>query len=324
MWAQAQLIQRFGRNRDPRLINRGIQIGLTTKTSRRSRGANEIQARLVTVQRVTGPVSPNQIEHAMLNQVPFGSASRIMRDRDNQTELIGQMLQANFPQPPPPASGTTAIGLDQQVGFSRIEQTPHFQPPSPDRRHRKLGGIMRDAHPNVALVVTNVIDAVGDDFALGRVQKVVHIHVAPLLPPFRPGLLKVADQLTLFGIDTDGWPMATLISLSPTAEGAKLLVTVGRLFAGQPFVIDPQRIILPLQQPTNRRQTDRILGCQGFLDFAQRLVRPLQSQHRVARRLFGQQSFQGDQQSGGFFSTKGRPPPLSCTRSVKSLAAISP
>ena len=324
MGAQMYLSQFFLRDGEARFINRGVQIGLATKASGRGGRADEIEHGFVTVQGVSGPVSTNQVEHAMLNQVPFRGPRWIMGHRDNQPKLIGQPLQANFPQPSSVTIGTTPIRLDQQVSFPRIKNTSQFQPPSSDRGHGKLGGIMRRAHDDITLVMAEVIDAIGDGFALGRTQKVVDIDLASLLPPFHPGLLKVADQLALFGIDTDGWPMAALISLSPANKVTKLLVTVGRLLSCHPFVVDPQRIISCLQQTTNRRQTDRMYRHQGLLDFAQRLVRPFQSRNRVTRRLLNQQRFQSRQQPRRFFSTRGRPPPLALIRSLKSLAFSSP
>jgi hypothetical protein len=38
-------------------------------------------------------------------------------------------------------------------------------------------------------------------------------------------------------------------------------------------------------------------------------VRPLQARDGVAGRFLGHQRFQGGQQSGRFFSVRGRPPP---------------
>lgn len=323
MSAQTYLSQLFRRDGDSRLINRRIQIGLTTKASGRDGRADEIEHGVVTLQRVTRPVGTHQVEHAMLNKIPFRRAGGIMRDRDNQTELVSQTLQANFPEPPPTAIRTTPIGLDQQVSFTRVKKAPLFQPPRADRRDGKLGGIMRCTDENIALVMADVIDPIRDGFALSQVQKVVHIDLAPLLPPLYPGLLKVADQFTLFGINTDGWPTAAQISLSPAHNVTKLWVTVGRLFARHSFVIDPQRISSCLQQTTNRRGADGILRGQGFLNFAQRFVRPLQTRDGVTGRFLGQQRFQGRQQPWRFFSTRGRPPPLTLIRALKSLAAIS-
>lgn len=136
---------------------------------------------------------------------------------------------------------------------------------------------MGGAYNYIALVEANVIDTVGNSFSLGQAQKVVHIDLTSLLPPRLACLLKVADQLTLFGIDTNDRPLAAQVRLSPAGQVAKLLITVGRLLARQPFVIDPQRIILPFQQPTDRRQAEVIIAGQGLLNFAQRLVRPFQA-----------------------------------------------
>ena len=56
MWAQTKLIQLFRQDGDPSLINRGVQISLTTKASRRSRGSNEIEDGFITIQGMTSPV----------------------------------------------------------------------------------------------------------------------------------------------------------------------------------------------------------------------------------------------------------------------------
>lgn len=72
MWTQAQLFHCFERGRDPGLIDGGVQIGLAAKAGGRGGSPNVVEHCLVAVQGVTGPVATNEIEHAMLDQVPFG------------------------------------------------------------------------------------------------------------------------------------------------------------------------------------------------------------------------------------------------------------
>ena len=76
--------QLFFGNRNARLIDCRVQISLTTKARGRGRRPNVVEHRLIAVQRMTCPVAANQVEHAMLNRVPFGGSGRIMVDRDNQ------------------------------------------------------------------------------------------------------------------------------------------------------------------------------------------------------------------------------------------------
>lgn len=287
MWTQTQLIQGFDRDRDPRLIDGGIQIGLAAKARGRGRGPNVVKHRFITVQRVTSPVGTDQVKHPMLDQVPLGGPRRIVVDGDNQAKLIGQLLQFDPPQPGSIPIRPPTVGLDQQAALAGIQHPSQFQPPRSDRRDRKLSRIMRRADNDIAQVMGDVIDAVGNSFALGQTQKVVYIHLAPLLAPLFASLLKVTDQLRLFRIDTDDRPVVAQVSLPIADQVAKLLIPVGRWFARYPFVIDPQRIISDLQQATDRRQTDRILARQGLLNFAQRLVRPFQSRNRVTRRFIG-------------------------------------
>ncbi len=289
------LSQLFLGNSDTRLINCRIQIGLATKACGRGRSPNKIEESIVTVQGMTGPVCADQVEHAMLNQVPFRGTGGIMSNRDNQAEFICQTLQAHFPEFAPAAIGATAVGLDQQVSFVGIKDASQFHPPVPDGRDSKLGGIMRGAYPDIALIMSDVIDAIGNGFALSRVQKVVHIDLASLLSPFLAGLLKIADQFTLFGIHTDDRPTAAQISLSPTDNIPKLLVSMWRLLASDPLMVDPQGIIALLQQPADGWQANPICWLQGALDFSQRFVRPFQARHWITRRFLGHQFIQSRQ-----------------------------
>lgn len=247
MGTYPHLSQLFLRNGDTGFVNRRIQISLATKARGRGRGSNKIEESIIAIQGMTSPVGTHQVEHAMLNQVPFRSTGGIMSDGDNQAEFIRQTLQAHFPELAPAAIGATAVGLDQQVFFVGIKEACPFHPPVPNGRNRKLGGIMRGAHPDIAVIMSDVIDAIGNGFALSRVQKVVHIDLAPLLSPFLARLLKIADQFTLFGIHTDDRPTVAQISLSPADDIAKLLVSMRRLLAGDPLMVDPQGIIALLQ-----------------------------------------------------------------------------
>lgn len=188
MRTDTHLGQLFFRNSNARFINRCIQISLTAKSGGRGRGPNEVEYRRITVQGMTGPVPADQVEHAMLHQVPFGGSGWIMVNGDNQTELVSQTLQAHLPELAPTAIGPTAIGLDQHMLFVRIKPLSQFQPPGADCRDCKLSGIVRGPYQHIALIVANVINAIGDRFPLGQTQKIVNIDLAPLLSPLGPGL----------------------------------------------------------------------------------------------------------------------------------------
>src|SRR5262245_27535772 len=175
MGAQTNLSQLFLRNNKTRLINSLVQIGLATKPCGRGRGPNKVENSFITVQRMTCPVGTNQVEHPMLNQVPFGGPRRIMVDRNNQVKLIGQLLQLEPPEPRPVAIGTPAISLDQEAPLPWIAMTAQFQPPSPDGGDRKLGGIMGGPDQNIALVMSDVVDAIQQGFALSQTQKVIEV-----------------------------------------------------------------------------------------------------------------------------------------------------
>ena len=65
--------------------------------------------------------------------------------------------------------------------------------------------MMIDAHVDEALVVDQIIDAIGHGFAISKRKKIIHLH-ARLLSfglPFTPLVLKVAEQFLFLAIDRD-------------------------------------------------------------------------------------------------------------------------
>lgn len=92
MRPQGQLGHGFGRDLGPGFIKGGVQIGLTAKAGCGGGSANEVEHGFVTVQGMSGPVATNEIEHAMLDQVPLRGPRGVMINGDNQPELISQLL----------------------------------------------------------------------------------------------------------------------------------------------------------------------------------------------------------------------------------------
>jgi hypothetical protein len=151
-----------------------IQLGLTPKTSGRGRGTNVVEYRLVAVKRLASPIGADQIEHPMFNRVPFRSAGGIMGDRDNQSKFIRQLLETHFPHPATATIGITTIGLDQQMFLVWIGRLPHRHPPATNCCHRKLWGVVRNADRDKALILSDIVNAVGYGFSLGQTWKVIH------------------------------------------------------------------------------------------------------------------------------------------------------
>lgn len=225
-----------------------IQLGLAPKTSGRGSGPNVVEDRLVAVERLASPIGADQTEHPMFNRVPFGSAGRVMGHGDNQAKFIGQLLEPLFPDPAPAAIRITTIGLDQQMFLVWIGRLPHYHPPATKCCHGKLWGVVGSADRDKALILPDVVNAIGNGFALGQTWKIIHIHFPPLLTPGSTRVLEIANQLSFLGIDTDHSPATTQIHSTPADNIAKLLISVRVLLTGDTFVIDLQRIIALLQQ----------------------------------------------------------------------------
>ena len=98
---------------------------------------------LITLQGMTRPVGAEQVEHPMLNRIPFGRTRRVMRHRNLQAKLIGQRLEVDFPRQAAVAVRPATIGFDQQVALRRIGVTPHCPPFDPVGSRSTPVGVQR-------------------------------------------------------------------------------------------------------------------------------------------------------------------------------------
>src|SRR5712692_4249483 len=77
------------------------------------------------LQRTAAPVLGDVAEHAMLDLVPLAGPRRIVTHSDTQTQLIGKLLKAEFPQTRSVSVTTSAVGRDQQLGGTRVGFAAH-------------------------------------------------------------------------------------------------------------------------------------------------------------------------------------------------------
>ncbi len=323
MRSYPQTIKIFVRNFLVQFIFGGVQLGLTKKTGGRGRGTNMVEYRFVTIERLTSPIGTDQTKHAVFNWVPFGSAGRIMGDRDNQAKLIGQVLEAHFPNPAPVAIGATTVGFNQHMLLVRIKQWFHHQPPPSNSSDSKLCGIARSSDRDKALILADVVNAIGNGYALSQTWKVIHIDLPSLFPPGSTRILEIANKLPFFCVNTDGRLSTTQICLTPASKIAKLLISPKGLLTSHTFVVNSQRIITGLQQTADRWGADGIaLVIQSRLNFSQRLVCPFQTRDWVSSSVFHHHFIKCFQQARLFFSTLWRPPPTARMRPFK--AAFAP
>ena len=134
--------------------------------------------------------------------------------------------------------------------------------------------------------------------------------------PLAAGVLEVAHQFPLLGIDADDGIAVTAEATSQSGDVAELLVACGALPGSDLFAVHTEREVEFVEQPGDRACADpdaQPLQLPG--DLGGRLVRPLPDAHRIASRIVLQQPLDLSDYLGRFFSTGLRPPPSLRTRS---------
>src|SRR5262249_35905056 len=108
------------------------------------RRPDQVDDDLQGLQRNPLPIACDVTEEPMLDLVPLARARWLMAKLARQARLVGELLHR---PPPEPGSRTVAaptIGRDQQPGRAGIAPLPQTVPPSADRGHGELGGVVAD------------------------------------------------------------------------------------------------------------------------------------------------------------------------------------
>src|SRR5208283_599335 len=135
--------------------------------------------------------------------VPFAGSWRQMMDLDGYSEFIGEALQFKFPQSHARAVRSAAIGSDDQAARARIATTADVLPPSADRLNREGRRVVVDPDVDPARVSGQIINSIRHGATELLDQEIVHAHFfrIALFAPLAAGVLEIADQLLLLGID---------------------------------------------------------------------------------------------------------------------------
>ena len=121
---------------------------------------------------------------------------------------------------------------------------------------RKGGRIRRLADVHRALIVLQVVNAIGHGFAERILLKIMRVYPFWGTAPGATGVLEVADQLFLLGIDADHGLTRHHMLLALGRNVLKLGVTVRRLRASQLFTVGTEAVVMGLQEAANDRATD--------------------------------------------------------------------
>ena len=130
----------------------------------------------------------------------------------------------------------------------------------PTGRHASLrlrqSGVMVDAHTHPTDVAGNIVDAIGHCPTEFGNDKIVHANLlgTSLWPPFATGVLEVADQLLLLGVNRDRRFTCRERFLHPIVDVVELRVAIGTVRSLACLAIGLQTIIeLCRSSPTRVR-----------------------------------------------------------------------
>ncbi len=269
-----------------------------------------LQYRFITLKWLSGPVAADQVEHSMLDGIPFRRSRRIVGDSNSDPKFISELLQARFPLLTPIAIRASAISFNQQLRAANIHMASKLCPPGADRSDRKLCRVMRDTNRDIPLIAPDIIDAIRNGLALGLTRKVIDIDCVRTLPPLPTGLLEVANQLFLLRVDANDRRFPPQKCSARLRNVFELFIAPRRLFARETLAVDSHRVVALSQQTRNRRLAQPVSpGAQCTLNLAQRFMRPEKPGEWVSRRGIGHQLVKRREQCRLFFSAAFRPPP---------------
>src|SRR6202521_60317 len=101
------------------------------------------------------------------------------------------------------AGAAAAVAQDEQSAGTPVAHSAFAQPPAGDAMSGKGRRVVRDADKDRAAISQQIVNAVGNRDADGIGAEVMIVDPGGRAVPFGAGVLKVADQLALFGIDAD-------------------------------------------------------------------------------------------------------------------------
>src|ERR1019366_8412186 len=167
-----------------------------------------------------------------------------------------QGLQRPLPQSTAAAIAATAVCRDQQFLGSGIAWSTHFFPPPADRLHRELRRVVIDTHAHPALILAQIIDAVGSDLAqLG----------CALRSPLASAVLELANQLLFLRIHRDHRLTAMLKLLHGGIDMLELRIAIRMGSALLRLAVTLQAVVRLVQHSTDASRTQRVaLARQDF------------------------------------------------------------
>src|SRR6516165_512908 len=245
-------------------------------------------------------------------------------DVQRQSGFVGELLQLKLPQPHPHAIGAAAIGRDRQFAHIGIALASHRRTPVTDRLDRKLGSVAGDADADPTFIGAHIVNTVGHRLAQLLIGKIVHIDALwrAFWTPVGAGVLEVAEQLFLLGIDRDHRLPGSLRSQYLRVDVLELRIAVGVM-----GTLIGLAVGLPAKAQLRQQPLDAA-GADGVTEAAQRSTKLLFDTHSKGRvgepSVAGSTSRRRSSSRVSSVSVSGRrPPPFWRTCPVGSAGASS-
>ena len=110
---------------------------------------------------------------------------------------------------------------------------------------------MRDTYRDRSSIGEQIVDAVRDGDAGGVGTEVVVVDQTGRKIPTRSGVLEVADQFALLGVDANDRQAAALEALPKITQVEELIIAIGADVGGEFLVIDAQGIAHLMEEPSD-------------------------------------------------------------------------
>jgi len=169
-------------------------------------------------------------------------------------------LQFDLPQSHARTVAAAAISGDQQAAGIGIALAPHQLPPASDGVDRESRGVVVDAHAHPAGVAGDIVDPIGNRPTQFGDDKIVHANVLgrTLRPPFASGVLEVADEFLLLGVDRDRRLPRRERFFHPIVDVVELGVAIGIVRPLACLAVGLQTVIELVQQFADQRAADPV------------------------------------------------------------------
>ena len=145
----------------------------------------------------------------MLNRIILRRIRRVVSDTEFYPQLISEPLKLFFEQVIAGIIAAPTITKNQHRASQRIELSAMIKPPPPQRIAGELTGVMTGTYGDVSEVVVQVVNPVGDSFALSERRKIMIIDLHCLLSVKRARTIQRPDHFFfLVSILITGFPAA--------------------------------------------------------------------------------------------------------------------